>query len=169
MPEGAELYADTISQESVLGSRPELKEELPGLLSIYDISVRKDGKALEIKDNPMTVKIPMNDHLKGYKYYQAVYLGEELERFDAVAEGDFLVFETTHLSQYAILGSNTPFSTSTVQDGEQTGAGDQSSDTTIPQTGDGSNMMLWIGLLAASGAGVYGMTLYSRKKKEQNI
>ena len=61
----------------------------------------------------MTVKIPMNDHLKGYKYYQAVYLGEELERFDAVAEGDFLVFETTHLSQYAILGSNTPFSTST--------------------------------------------------------
>ena len=42
----------------------------------------------------------------------------------------------------------------------------ESSDTTIPQTGDGSNMMLWIGLLAASGAGVYGMTLYSRKKKE---
>ena len=159
----------TIAQESVLSSRPELKEQLPGLLSIYDISVRKDGKALEIRDNPMTVKIPMNDHLKGYKYYQAVYLGEELERFDAVAEGDFLVFETTHLSQYAILGSNTPFSTSTVQDGEQTGAGDQSSDTTIPQTGDGSNMMLWIGLLAASGAGVYGMTLYSRKKKEQNI
>ncbi len=169
VPEGAELYADTIAQESVLGSRPELKEELPGLLSIYEISVRKDGKALEIKDNPMTVKIPMNDHLKGYKYYQAVYLGEELERFDAVAEGDFLVFETTHLSQYAILGSNTPFSTSTVQDEEQTGAGDQSSDTTNPQTGDGSNMMLWIGLLAASGAGVYGMTLYSRKKKEQNI
>lgn len=169
VPEGAELYADTIAQESVLSSRPELKEELPGLLSIYEISVRKDGKALEIRDNPMTVKIPMNDHLKGYKYYQAVYLGEELERFDAVAEGDFLVFETTYLSQYAILGSNTPFSTSTVQDGEQTGAGDQSSDTTIPQTGDGSNMMLWIGLLAASGAGVYGMTLYSRKKKEQNI
>ena len=169
VPEGAELFADTIAQESVLGSRPELKEELPGLLSIYDISVRKDDKALEIKDNPMTVKIPMNDHLKGYKYYQAVYLGDPLERFDAVVEGDFLVFETTHLSQYAILGSNTPFSTSTVQDGEQTGAGDQSSDTTIPQTGDGSNMMLWIGLLAASGAGVYGMTLYSRKKKEQNI
>ena len=169
VPEGAELFADTIAQESVLSSRPELKEQLPGLLSIYDISVRKDGKALEIRDNPMTVKIPMNDHLKGYKYYQAVYLGDPLERFDAVVEGDFLVFETTHLSQYAILGSNTPFSTSTVQDGEQTGAGDQSSDTTIPQTGDSSNMMLWIGLLAASGAGAVGMTLYSRKKKEQNI
>ena len=170
VPEGAKLYADTMATESVLESKPELKEELPGLLTVYQITVKDaDGKTVEVKNNPMTVKIPMNDHLKGYKYYQAVYLGEELERFDAVVEGDFLVFETTHLSQYAILGSNTPFSTSTVQDEEQTGAGDQSSDTTIPQTGDGSNMMLWIGLLAASGAGVYGMTLYSRKKKEQNI
>lgn len=170
VPEGAKLYADTMATESVLESKPELKEELPGLLTVYQITVKDaDGKTVEVKNNPMTVKIPMNDHLKGYKYYQAVYLGEELERFDAVVEGDFLVFETTHLSQYAILGSNTPFSTSTVQDGEQTGVGDQSSDTTIPQTGDGRNMMLWIGLLAASGAGVYGMTLYSRKKKEQNI
>ena len=106
VPEDATLSADTIAQESVLGSRPELKEELPGLLSIYDISVRQNGEPLEIKDNPMTVKIPLNDHLKGYKYYQAVYLGDPLERFDAVVEGDFLVFETDHLSQYAILGSN---------------------------------------------------------------
>ena len=170
VPEGAKLYADTMATESVLESKPGLKEELPGLLTVYQITVKDaDGKTVEVKNNPMTVKIPMTDQLKGYKYYQAVYLGDPLERFDAVVEGDFLVFETTHLSQYAILGSNTPFSTSTVQDGEQTGAGDQSSDTTIPQTGDGSNMMLWIGLLAASGAGVYGMTLYSRKKKEQNI
>ena len=112
VPEDATLSADTIAQESVLESRPELKEELPGLLSIYDISVRQNGETLEIKDNPMTVKIPLNDHLKGYKYYQAVYLGDPLERFDAVVEGDFLVFETDHLSQYAILGSNTPFETS---------------------------------------------------------
>src|SRR5699024_5780848 len=31
VPEDATLSADTIAQESVLGSRPELKEELPGL------------------------------------------------------------------------------------------------------------------------------------------
>ena len=36
VPEGAELYADTIAQESVLGSRPELKEELPGLVHLRD-------------------------------------------------------------------------------------------------------------------------------------
>ena len=106
----------------------------------------------------MTVKIPMNDHLKGYKYYQAVYLGEPLERFDAVVEGDFLVFETTHLSQYAILGSNTPFETSEKP-------GKPSEKTESPQTGDSSNMMLWIGLMLASCGGVIGMAVYSKRKK----
>ena len=176
VPEDATLSADTIAQESVLESRPELKEELPGLLSIYEISVRKDGKALEIKDNPMTVKIPMNDHLKGYKYYQAVYLGDPLERFDAVVEGDFLVFETTHLSQYAILGSNTPFETSEQPTDPTTPTdptdpanpeqpGKPSEQTESPQTGDSSNMMLWIGLMLASCGGVIGMAVYSKRKK----
>ena len=202
VPEDATLSADTIAQESVLESRPELKEELPGLLSIYDISVRQNGETLEIKDNPMTVKIPLNDHLKGYKYYQAVYLGDPLERFDAVVEGDFLVFETDHLSQYAILGSNTPFETS----GKPTDPTDPTDPTTptdptdpagptdpttptdpadpadptdpakpeqqgkpseqieSPQTGDSSNMALWISLMMVSCGGVLGMLFYKRKK-----
>ena len=202
VPEGAELFADTIAQESVLGSRPELKEELPGLLSIYDISVRQNGETLEIKDNPMTVKIPLNDHLKGYKYYQAVYLGDPLERFDAVVEGDFLVFETDHLSQYAILGSNTPFETSEkptdptdptdpttptdptdpagptdpttptdpadpadpTDPAKPEQQGKPSEQIESPQTGDSSNMALWIGLMLASCGGVLGMLLYRRKK-----
>ena len=182
VPEGAELYADTIAQESVLGSRPELKEELPGLLSIYDISVRKDGKALEIKDNPMTVKIPMNDHLKGYKYYQAVYLGDPLERFDAVVEGDFLVFKTTHLSQYAILGSNTPFETSEKPTDPTTPTDptdptdpakpeqpDKPSEKTeSPQTGDNSNMFLLVALLFASG-GVLTVLGVTDKRKKKGI
>lgn len=182
VPEGTELYADTIAQESVLGSRPELKEELPGLLSIYEISVRKDGKALEIKDNPMTVKIPMNDHLKGYKYYQAVYLGDPLERFDAVVEGDFLVFETTHLSQYAILGSNTPFETSEKPTDPTTPTDptdptdpakpeqpDKPSEKTeSPQTGDNSNMFLLVALLFASG-GVLTVLGVTDKRKKKGI
>ena len=182
VPEGAELYADTIAQESVLGSRPELKEELPGLLSIYEISVRKDGKALEIKDNPMTVKIPMNDHLKGYKYYQAVYLGNPLERFDAEVEGNFLVFETTHLSQYAILGSNTPFETSEKPTDPTTPTDptdptdpakpeqpDKPSEKTeSPQTGDNSNMFLLVALLFASG-GVLTVLGVTDKRKKKGI
>ena len=202
VPEDATLSADTIAQESVLESRPELKEELPGLLSIYDISVRQNGETLEIKDNPMTVKIPLNDHLKGYKYYQAVYLGDPLERFDAVVEGDFLVFETDHLSQYAILGSNTPFETSEkptdptdptdpttptdptdpagptdpttptdpadpadpTDPAKPEQQGKPSEQTENPQTGDSSNMALWISLMMVSCGGLLGMLFYKRKK-----
>ena len=39
------------------------------------------------------------------------------------------------------------------------------SDTTSPQTGDNSNMALWIALLFVSGAGVIGTTVYGRKKR----
>ena len=182
VPEDATLSADTIAQESVLESRPELKEELPGLLSIYDISVRQNGETLEIKDNPMTVKIPMTDQLKGYKYYQAVYLGDPLERFDAVVEGDFLVFETTHLSQYAILGSNTPFETSEKPTDPTTPTdptdptdpakpeqpGKPSEKTESPQTGDNSNMFLWVALLFASG-GVLTVLGVTDKRKKKGI
>ena len=191
VPEDATLSADTIAQESVLGSRPELKEELPGLLSIYDISVRQNGETLEIKDNPMTVKIPLNDHLKGYKYYQAVYLGDPLERFDAVVEGDFLVFETDHLSQYAILGSNPTDPTDPTTPTDPTDPAGPTDPTTptdpadpadptdpakpeqqgkpseqieSPQTGDSSNMALWISLMMVSCGGLLGMLFYKRKK-----
>ena len=162
VPEGAKLYADTMATESVLESNPELKEELPGLLTVYQITVKDaDGKTVEVKNNPMTVKIPMTDQLKGYKYYQAVYLGDPLERFDAVVEGDFLVFETTHLSQYAILGSNTPFETSEKP-------GKPSEKTESPQTGDNSNMFLLVSLLFACG-GVLTVLGVTDKRKKKGI
>ena len=183
VPEGAKLYADTMATESVLESKPGLKEELPGLLTVYQITVKDaDGKTVEVKNNPMTVKIPMTDQLKGYKYYQAVYLGDPLERFDAVVEGDFLVFETTHLSQYAILGSNTPFETSEKPTDPTTPTdptdptdpakpeqpGKPSEKTESPQTGDNSNMFLWVALLFASG-GVLTVLGVTDKRKKKGI
>ncbi len=183
VPEGAKLYADTMATESVLESNPELKEELPGLLTVYQITVKDaDGKTVEVKNNPMTVKIPMTDQLKGYKYYQAVYLGDPLERFDAVVEGDFLVFETTHLSQYAILGSNTPFETSEKPTDPTTPTDptdptdpakpeqpDKPSEKTeSPQTGDNSNMFLLVALLFASG-GVLTVLGVTDKRKKKGI
>lgn len=38
-------------------------------------------------------------------------------------------------------------------------------DTDLPQTGDNSNLALWIALLFASGAGLFGASAYRRKKK----
>ncbi len=48
--------------------------------------------------------------------------------------------------------------------GENVGTPDDSTNT--PQTGDNSNMMLWIALLFVSCGGVIGMTVYSKKKRE---
>ena len=183
VPEGTKLYADTMATESVLESKPGLKEELPGLLTVYQITVKDaDGKTVEVKNNPMTVKIPMTDQLKGYKYYQAVYLGDPLERFDAVVEGNFLMFETTHLSQYAILGSNTPFETSEKPTDPTTPTDPTdptdpakpeqpdkpSEQTESPQTGDNSNMFLLVALLFASG-GVLTVLGVTDKRKKKGI
>ena len=38
-------------------------------------------------------------------------------------------------------------------------------DTTSPQTGDNSNLLLWIALLFVSGFGIIGTTVYSKKKR----
>ena len=38
-------------------------------------------------------------------------------------------------------------------------------DTNVPETGDSSNMTLWIALLFVSGTGLFGATAYSRKKR----
>lgn len=38
-------------------------------------------------------------------------------------------------------------------------------DTTSPQTGDNSDLLLWVALLFVSGAGVIGATVYSKKKR----
>ena len=57
-------------------------------------------------------------------------------------------------------GSDQTGSGTTPQEPDKNGG-----DTTNPQTGDSSNMMLWITLLFVSGTGLFGATAYNRKKK----
>ena len=109
-----ELYAGVMEAESLLEEKPELKEVLDGLLSVYEISIRQNGEPVEIKDSAMTVRIPMNSHLEGYAHYQAVRVDGEPERIEAKAEDGSLVFEAGGPGRYAVLGSDTPFSVSAI-------------------------------------------------------
>ena len=102
-----ELYAGVMEAESLLEEKPELKEVLDGLLSVYEISIRQNGEPVEIKDSAMTVRIPMNSHLEGYAHYQAVRVDGEPERIEAKAEDG-------SPGRYAVLGSDTPFSVSAI-------------------------------------------------------
>ena len=43
-------------------------------------------------------------------------------------------------------------------------SGDQTGDTTSPQTGDDSNIALWIAVLLSAGAALTGTAVYSRKR-----
>ncbi len=55
-------------------------------------------------------------------------------------------------------------STDPTDSSDSQGQQDPSGDTGSPQTGDSSNMMLWISLMLASCGGVLGMLFYRRKK-----
>ena len=55
-------------------------------------------------------------------------------------------------------------STDPTDSSDSQGQQDPSGDTVSPQTGDSSNMMLWISLMLASCGGVLGMLFYRRKK-----
>ena len=55
-------------------------------------------------------------------------------------------------------------STDPTDSSDSQGQQDPSGDTGSPQTGDGSDMALWIGLMLASCGGVLGMLFYRRKK-----
>lgn len=79
------------------------------LLALYDISVINDDKeVIPMKDGSFTIKIKMNDEMKKYNELSAAYIsdGKIAESFETSVDGDFVIFNTTHLSEYAIYGNN---------------------------------------------------------------
>lgn len=54
---------------------------------------------------------------------------------------------------------------SSKQEDTKTNTGDKNTNTTSPQTGDNSNMILWIALLFVSCSGLMAVTFYGKKKK----
>lgn len=57
-----------------------------------------------------------------------------------------------------------PPQTGNNQTGDSHNSGTSTGDTVSPRTGDSSNVVLWVSLLFASGAGLLGATVYRRKK-----
>ena len=117
---------------------------------IADINVLDgNNNVVKISDTKMKIRIALPEDLKGYDKYEVVYIvnDEIKETLPAAVENGYIVFETNHLSQYGIVGTNT-------------GNGTKS-----PQTGDNSNLALWFAVLFISGGAVIGTTVKSRKKK----
>lgn len=96
---------------------------------------------------------PTDPKKSGYNF-AGWYLGEEEYTFTAiVAEGITLKAHWT------------PTAKPTEGDKSDTTTPTGGKDTTSPQTGDNSKMLLWAALLFVSGAGVIGTTIYSKRKR----
>lgn len=157
LPEGSQI---TVEFKDV---NNDAYEGIDNLLAVVDISALKDGNIIPISDNLMEIQIPLSEEMKGYKYYQVAYLedGQIVEKINATVKGDMLVFVTDHLSEYAILGSNTLFvddETDQTTVAKATNANSSSTDNqtdtsnSTPITGDSTDVMALVLLMTVAGA-----------------
>lgn len=118
------------------------------LLSFYEILVENDD-GFSIHEGPFNIKIKMTDEMKKYDIFKIVYMDVE-DNFATESpitltrDGEYLVGTLEHLSTYALVGSNTPSS---------------------PQTGDNSNLGLWMILLVLSCCSMIALIVIDKKRK----
>lgn len=78
------------------------------LISFYDVSIYNGKKEVSIKNGKYVIKIKIDEDIDRYQNYQIIYVsddGEIKEYIDGVIEGSYMVFQTTHLSQYGIIAN----------------------------------------------------------------
>ena len=99
------------------------------------------------------IRIALPEDLKGFNKYEVVYISNDeiKETIPATVEDGYIIFETSHLSQYGIIATNVEGKT------EQT-----KNETNNPKTGD--NITTSIMLFVASIATIGTLTLVNRKK-----
>lgn len=101
-------FAKGVSKEYTLDIKEvEVKEELAkkNIKFVADINIMDGNNIVKMNNTKMKIRIAMPEDLKGYNKYEVVYLvnGEIKETLPATVENGYIVFETTHLSQYGIV------------------------------------------------------------------
>lgn len=149
-------FATEVSKDYKLDIKSiEVKKELAdkNVKFVADINVLDgNNNVVKISNTKMKIRIALPEDLKGYDKYEVVYIvnDEIKETLPAAVENGYIVFETNHLSQYGIVGTNT-------------GNGTKS-----PQTGDNSNLALWFAVLLISG-GVLAVLGVVPQKRRKNV
>lgn len=150
---------------------------------IADINVLKDNEIVQISGTKMKIRIALPEELKGYNTYSVVYIlnNEIKETIPATLQDGYIVFETTHLSEYGIVATNTDSTPGNLEDnsnkngGKQTKADNDKSTSnatetksTSPKTGNEGMFILLLAILLISGGTVTELLILSGKKKEKN-
>ena len=177
-------FPDGINKDYKLDIREvEVKKELAdkNVKFVADINVLDgNNNVVKISDTKMKIRIALPEDLNGYDKYEVVYIvnDEIKETIPATVENGYIVFETSHLSQYGIIATNTGKEKNndinnetkklkTDDNSNQYGivGTNTGNETTSPKTGDNRNMFLWVALLFASGGVFITATAVDRKKK----
>ena len=148
-------FEKEVSKNYTLDIAPkEIKKELANknVKYLLDINVLENGQIVKINDAKMKIKIALPDDLKGYKKYEVVYiLNDEIkETIPAIIEDGYIVFETSHLSEYGIVA--TEKSTSTIIEN--------------PKTGDNVSSYLATSILSI--IGLTGVSIITYRNKKTN-
>ncbi len=104
-------FADGINKNYKLDIKKlEVKEKLAqkNIKFIADINVLDGNNVVKINNTKMKIRIAMPEDLKGYNKYEVVYIlnGEIKETIPATVENGYIVFETSHLSEYGVVATN---------------------------------------------------------------
>ena len=103
----------------------------------------------------MKIRIALPEDLKGFNKYEVVYISNDeiKETIPATVEDGYIIFETSHLSQYGIIATNVEGKT------EQT-----KNETNNPKTGD--NVIVYAVLFAIAILGIITLAIVNTKRKK---
>ena len=102
------LKEENLKSSPVAQQLSESLEEGKDLVSFYDVSVYNGTKIVEMKNGQYTIKIKLDNDDQEYENYQIIYVnddGDIEEYIDGVVEDGYIVFKTTHLSQYGVVAN----------------------------------------------------------------
>lgn len=154
-------FENEVSKDYELDIKPiEVKENLTNkdVKYVVDINVLENGQIIEINGTKMKIRIALPEDLKGFNKYEVVYISNDeiKETIPATVEDGYIVFETSHLSQYGIIAKNVE------ENNESKTTNISENETNNPKTGD--KVITNVMLLAVSIMGISTLVIVKRRK-----
>ena len=154
-------FTKEVNKNYKLDIKPvEVKKDLTdkNVKYVVDINILENDEVVRISDSKMKIRVALPEDLKGFNKYEVVYISDNeiKETLPATVEDGYIVFETSHLSQYGIIATS-------VEEGDNTKTTSISkNETNNPKTGD--NITTSVMLFVASIATIGTLTVVNRKK-----
>ena len=148
---GSITFEKEVSKNYTLDiKKVEVKKELAdkNVKYLVDINILENGEVVKIDNIKMQIRIALPEELKEYKNYEVVYISNDeiKETIPATIEDGYIVFETTHLSEYGIVAT------------------EKINNTENPKTGD--NIFLYLTIIILSIIGLTGVSTIAYKKNK---